>query len=124
MSGTPQGKRTCKWLAVKKAIEREIVCGNIAAGSQIPTLDQLVVKYSIGRTTAQRVLDELSKDGLIIRRVGKGCYVRPFVRERIKESHREEAREELAQSVSYALDVGVSASDIESIVAETIANVL
>lgn len=122
MPGTPQGNRNYKWLEVKRAIEREIVGGNIAAGSQIPTIDQLVVKYSIGRTTAQRVIDELAKDGLILRRAGKGCFVRPFVRERIKESYREEAKTELIKSVTYALDMGVTAKDIESIVAKTIAN--
>ena len=110
----------CKWLEAKRAIERDIVVGNISAGAQIPTIEQLVIKYGIGRTTAQRVLDELEKDGLIMRKPGKGCYVRPFVKERVRGKREAEAKDGIIQSVSSALDIGIDAKEIEKTVAETV----
>lgn len=115
-----EGKRICKWLLVKQSIERDIISGRLPAGSQLPTIEQMVELYGIGKSTGMRVLDELSKDNLIYRQVGKGCFVKPFIRERLRKSHAEETKEELMQSIRRAVEAGFTADDISRITADVI----
>lgn len=120
MLGELGNKKHYKWHKVKMAIERDILCGKYPAGARIPTIEQIMEQYGIGRTSAQRVLDELAGEDLILRKAGTGCYVRPFVRERIKENHTEEAKENIVASVSYALDIDMSPEEIGEIISSVI----
>lgn len=114
------GTKNFKWLQVKLALERDIIVGNYNAGDQIPTIEQLMVKYSIGRTSAQRVLNELAEEGLIVRKVGKGCFVKPFVRERIRDDHREEAITSLKKAVVSLSEIGLSKTEINAFVRDAL----
>ena len=118
---TPYGAaRRLKWLSVKKDIEKDIAIGKYVAGDKIPTIDQLMELYGIGRSTAQRVLREMADDGLIICQEGRGSFVRPYVREKLKESHREAVVDGIAEAVFRALDSGLSAEEIERATANAI----
>lgn len=57
------------------ALKRNITCGDIELGDQMPTEPQLSVALDISRITVKRAMDELATEGLITRHRGKGSYV-------------------------------------------------
>lgn len=76
------------WQKVKNDIEVKIVTGEYAVGHKIPTIVELQAEYNIGKTTAQKIINELFKEGTIVKKVGVGCFVKPFVKERLMEQHK------------------------------------
>ncbi|WP_454857575.1 GntR family transcriptional regulator [Promicromonospora soli] len=60
----------------------QILSGDLAPGSQIPSTAQLVARFDAANATIQRALRNLKDEGFLDSRVGKGVYVRaarPFV---------------------------------------------
>ena len=96
------------WLAVKNDIELEILKGTYRAGERIPTLVELVEKYGIGRVTAQKVINSLADDGIIVKQVSQGCFVKPYVKDKIFEKRKKrlqlqlEAQAHEAQALGFA----------------------
>ena len=76
------------WEKVKSDIEVKIIKGEYAVGYKIPTIVELQIEYGIGKTTAQKIVSELYKEGTIVKKVGVGCFVKPFVKERLLEKHK------------------------------------
>ncbi|WP_343238236.1 GntR family transcriptional regulator [Streptomyces sp. SID13031] len=59
-----------------------IMAGEMAPGSQLPSTQQLVERFSAANATIQRALSALKREGFVYSEVGKGVYVRdkqPFV---------------------------------------------
>ena len=107
-----------KYIAVKHEIERSIIDGEYKAGEKIPTIAELQTMFSIGRSTAQKVIESLDEDGIIIRRVGKGCFVKPFVREALTAEHKSLVQSAFDKAVRVGSEFGLSASDMKQIVEE------
>lgn len=114
------GVRTSKWYAAKKDIESKIRSGVYKQGERIPTIEQLMQEYNIGRTTAQRVLDELANDDLILRKVGKGCFVKMFVRDKVESKHKEQAITELYTAVKQCLEVGITVEEMQDLIVKAV----
>lgn len=60
----------------------QILSGDLAPGTQIPSTAQLVTRFDAANATIQRALRNLKDEGFLDSRVGKGVYVRatrPFV---------------------------------------------
>lgn len=93
-------------IMVKRDIENKIISGEYVAGAKIPTIVELVDQYSIGKTTAQKVINTLYQDGIIVKKVGIGCFVKPFVRERLLEQHKREIEEKITDAVNEAFSLG------------------
>lgn len=53
-----------------------ITSGRYRAGDRIPTEPELADLYGVSRITVRRAIDELSNDGMVVKRQGKGTYVR------------------------------------------------
>ncbi len=56
-------------------IKRNISAGLIKTGDALPTESELCEKFSISRSTVRHAVGELEKEGLIIRRRGKGTFI-------------------------------------------------
>jgi len=95
------------WLAVKRDIETKIITGEYEVGGKIPTIVELVDKYGIGKTTAQKIINALHDEGIIIKKVKLGCFVKPFVKERIYEKHENELETQIGGVVREALLLGL-----------------
>jgi GntR family transcriptional regulator len=62
--------------ATSEALQRAILDGTFAPGSQLPPELDLIRMLGVSRTTLREALQRLEEQGLIIRRRGRGTYVR------------------------------------------------
>lgn len=120
MDYTGGGVRRSKWYQAKQDIEAKIRSGVYKQGERIPTIEQLMQLYDIGRTTAQRVLDELAAEDLILRKVGKGCFVKMFVRDKVETRHKEQAISDLTAAVKQCLEVGIAVEEMQELIMKAV----
>ena len=64
------------YMQVKEHILDNIQSGTWAAGSRVPSENELVESFGISRMTANRALRELSADGYLARVPGVGTFVK------------------------------------------------
>ena len=60
---------------LKEILREQIRSGVLAVGDQLPSEAELCTKYGISRTVVRQALQELTVEGLIRRRKGKGSFV-------------------------------------------------
>ena len=58
-------------------LEEEIATGRFRPGDQIPTEAELCERYHISRTPVRQALLELTREGILLRTVGRGTFVAP-----------------------------------------------
>ncbi|MCS6779802.1 MAG: histidine utilization repressor [Geminicoccaceae bacterium] len=69
MDATPLYRR------IMEAIRAEIAEGRLPPGARVPSEHELVRRFGVARMTANRALNELAQEGLIVRTAGSGTYV-------------------------------------------------
>ena len=102
-------------IEVKRDIELKIITGQYIAGEKIPTIVELVEQYNIGKTTAQKVINDLHNEGIIVKKVGVGCFVKPFIREKLLFRHKKALEEELLQVAEAAILLGIDRKNIHEL---------
>ena len=71
---------------VEEALLQDIVGGALPSGSQLPSEDQLVARFTVSRTTVRTAIQSLIARGLISIRRGKGTFVtRPIITQELTE---------------------------------------
>src|SRR5579859_3317457 len=60
---------------LRQALHERVTSGEWRPGDQIPTIRELGELYGVSRITVVQALDELSRDGLLVRWQGKGVFV-------------------------------------------------
>jgi GntR family transcriptional regulator len=63
------------FLQMVSALRRRIESGIWAAGSQIPSLEELASEFGVARATARQAITALETEGMIWRKQGKGTFV-------------------------------------------------
>ncbi len=66
---------------IRRDLEEQIHAGGLAPGARLPTEKELCDQYGVSRPTAQRVLGDLAKAGLVVRRRRHGTFVADAVRQ-------------------------------------------
>lgn len=61
---------------VKEDIVTKLKNGEYPAGSKIPTEVELIKQYGVSRITIRRAIEDLCKDGLLVKNQGKGTFVK------------------------------------------------
>ena len=61
---------------VAAAIRAQVMAGDLAPGTQLPSTAQLTQRFSVSNTTVQKALAVLKAEGYLVSRQGKGVYVR------------------------------------------------
>ena len=85
------------WQRVKRHVLGEIRTGRWRAGDRIASEHELVRELGVARMTVRRALDDLTKEGLLVRRAGVGAFV---AGEPLAESHPLEIRDIAAEVAS------------------------
>lgn len=79
-----RNSQTPLYQQLAQAIRRCIETGEFRRGDAIPAESELMRDHRVSRVTVRKALDLLVADGLLVRRQGKGTFVRsPLVEERL-----------------------------------------
>lgn len=68
--------KVTRYRQIQEALKKQIQHGEYEVGDYLPSENELCATYNITRTTARKALDELQKEGFILRQHGKGSQVR------------------------------------------------
>jgi GntR family transcriptional regulator len=60
---------------IESVLAAEILDGSIAIGDQLPTEDELILRFEVSRITVRRAIQNLVNRGLVETRRGKGTFV-------------------------------------------------
>jgi GntR family transcriptional regulator len=107
-----QADKRPMYLQIMEQIKQRVAVGDWAAGQAIPSIRQLAVDIGVSVITVKRAYLELEREGVIVTRQGKGCFVAADseVAARIRE---QELSEYLEQAVRSAAMMGVSPKNLE-----------
>ena len=100
------------YLQIMEQIKQKIAVGDWAAGQAIPSIRQLAVEIGVSVITVKRAYLELEREGVIVTRQGKGCFVASDadVGARIRE---QELAQHLEQAARSAALMGISPKNLE-----------
>ena len=88
-------------------MEQKIISDEYGAGQRVPSIKKLAELYGIGTSTAQKILESLCADNVIIKTKGVGYFVKPFVKDRLFHVHYEEMLTDFLAAVDRAKRLGV-----------------
>jgi DNA-binding transcriptional regulator YhcF (GntR family) len=105
------------YLQIMTQIKQRIAVGDWDAGQAIPSIRQLAVDIGVSVITVKRAYLELEREGVIVTRQGKGCFVASDsnVGTRIRE---QELAQHLEQAVRSAAMMGLSPKNLEKRIRE------
>jgi GntR family transcriptional regulator len=105
--------------AIKEAVAR----GDLAGGAQLPSVREMAHDLSVNPNTVVRAYELLTREGVVIRRQGAGCFVtgRPSA---LSGKHRRRQLQELVQRmVTEAFHLGFDAEDVQKAVDQALSSV-
>ena len=97
-------------------LRKQIVLGNAAPGSPLPSVRQLSVELGVNPNTIQKAYAELERRGYIYTVKGRGNFV--SYDEELKEKRRSQQLEEFRTKAVQAMEVGVTKAELLQIVNE------
>lgn len=100
------------YLQIMERIKQRIAVGDWVPGQAIPSIRQLAVDVGVSVITIKRAYLELEREGVVVTRQGKGCFVTSDseVGTRIRER---ELALQLEQAARSAALLGLSSKDLE-----------
>lgn len=100
------------YLQIMEQIKQRIAVGDWKAGQAIPSIRQLAVDIGVSVITVNRAYLDLEREGVIVMRQGKGCFVSSDLEAgmRIRE---QELAQQLEQVAKNAALLGLSSKDLE-----------
>lgn len=100
------------YLQIMEQMKQRIVLGDWAPGHAIPSIRQLAADIGVSVITVKRAYLELEREGVIVTRQGKGCFIASDsdVGRRIRE---QELAQHLEQVVRSAAIMGLSPKNLE-----------
>ena len=63
------------YVQIAEQLVREIAAGKFAPAGRLPSEAELVASYNVSRVTVRQAIDQLSQQGLVTRKQGKGTFV-------------------------------------------------
>ena len=108
------------WTDIKKDMEFAIIDGRYKSACKMPSISEVAELYLCGKSTAQKVLDEMCKEGTIIKRRGVGYFVKPLIRKEILEKNMDKWEKELTHSINDACLLGVNMETLEKLIGDKI----
>jgi GntR family transcriptional regulator len=107
-----QTDKRALYLQIMEQVKQKIAVGDWTTGQAIPSIRQRAADIGVSVITVKRAYLELEREGLIMTRQGKGCFVASDsdVGARIRE---QELAQHLEHAVRSAAMMGVSPKNLE-----------
>jgi GntR family transcriptional regulator len=105
--------------SVKEAVAR----GDMVPGAQLPSVRELAQDLSVNPNTVVRAYELLTREGVVVRRQGAGCFItgRPSA---LSGKHRRRQLVDLvSRTVTEAFHLGFDAEDVRSAVEQALAGI-
>jgi GntR family transcriptional regulator len=105
--------------SVKEAVAR----GDLAPGAQLPSVRELAQDLSVNPNTVVRAYELLTREGVVVRRQGAGCFItgRPSA---LSGKHRRRQLTDLvARTVTEAFHLGFDAEDVRAAVEQALVGI-
>jgi GntR family transcriptional regulator len=103
---------------IVRQIRAKILAGDLAAGTDLPSIRKLAREQHISVITVQRAYESLENEGFIHSRRGKGFFVTELSDETRKKLARDRLQEILDPRIKAARDEGLSKEEIKKVIAE------
>lgn len=108
------------WIDIKKQIEFAIINGTYKSADKMPSITEVAELYDCGKSTAQKVLEEMFNEGYITKQKGVGYFVKPFVRDKLIDKYMKIWEQDLSHSISDAKLLNVNIETLEKFFADKV----
>lgn len=98
----------------------KIISGKYRSGDKFPSLNEICSIYGIGRSTAQKLFDDLCKMGIAKAVAGSGYYIRQLDVTSLNQRVRQELTDRIRSVVADCMAIGMSEYEISNLVSEAI----
>ena len=103
--------------AVKDAVAR----GELQAGERLPSVRELAQDLAINPNTVVRAYDLLTRDGVVVRRQGAGCFVTGKTSNLDVRARRRQLEELVQRTVTETFHLGFSPAEVRAAFEESLA---
>ena len=97
---------------IKEQIKSAIFKQEIIEDAKLPSIRALANDLEVSVLTTKRVYAELEKEGFIITKAGRGCFVAPENIELLKNSRRRLVEEKLLEAWEMAMSLGINKQEV------------
>lgn len=101
---------------IKLQIKEQIVSGELAPNTMLPSIRMLAKELKIGIVTAKRAYDDLTAEGFTVAVAGKGVFVAATDFGKVSAAGEEQLKKQIFTCVRYARANGVDKKTFEKIV--------
>lgn len=95
-------------------LRKQIVLGNAAPGSPLPSVRQLSVGLGVNPNTIQKAYREMEQEGLIVSLTGRGSFVTSDVA-RMQERQRAAELANLEKALRLCREIGISYTSVQAL---------
>lgn len=95
-------------------LRKQIVLGNAAPGSPLPSVRQLSVELGVNPNTIQKACREMEQEGLIVSLPGRGSFVTSDVA-RMQERQRAAELANLEKALRLCREIGISYTSVQAL---------
>lgn len=101
------------FLQLAEALENQIISGQIAEESQVPSINELAAFHRINPATALKAINQLVDQGTLYKRRGIGMFVALGAKDLLIKSHSEKFKSEFLEPLLLeAKKLGISNGEI------------
>ena len=104
------------YLQIYAQIRDQIIRGELASGYCLPPIRTVARELRISVITIKKAWEELERDGYILTRVGRGCFVAPLQDGELDHRRYNLVREKLSNDIAYCKTVGLTKEDVLDLV--------
>jgi GntR family transcriptional regulator len=103
--------------AVKDAVAR----GDLQAGDKLPSVRELASDLAINPNTVVRAYDLLTRDGVVVRRQGAGCFITGKTSSLNVQARRRQLTDLVQRAVTETFHLGFTAAEVRTAFEESLA---
>ncbi len=109
------------FVQIAERIENDIIAGELAEESQVPSTNQFASFYQINPATAAKGVNLLVDQGILYKKRGLGMYVAPGARAKLLEKHREQFFEQyVVTMLQEAEKLGITPEQVTEMIQKRI----